>query len=259
MDAFFRWGHILAGIIWIGHLYFFNWVNASFVATLDGDTKPKVVPELMPRALYWFRWGAAWTWITGVLLLGLVFYHGKIVLADPAAGYSSGTWIMLGVLLISPFIYNPIADSGIAKNGKAMFLTGVVLVTVLLGLFLCVGGHGYRSAVIHVGATLGTLMAYNVWFKIWPAQQKIISSIKAGEAPDGALAALAGLRSKHNTYMSIPLIWTMINSHTVGFSTWPGSYQCGGIDIPLSLPLAVIIGWAFCAWCYKKGAAVKGF
>src|SRR2546422_2672946 len=61
LQALLRWIHIVAGIIWIGLLYFFNFVNAAFAATMDGPTKQKVVPELMPRALYWFRWGAAWT------------------------------------------------------------------------------------------------------------------------------------------------------------------------------------------------------
>ena len=81
LEAIFRWMHVFAGIIWIGHLYFFNWVNGPLQAKLDGPTKKIVVPELMPRALYWFRWGAAYTWITGVLLLGLVYYHGQQALA----------------------------------------------------------------------------------------------------------------------------------------------------------------------------------
>ena len=80
LEAIFRWMHIFAGIIWIGHLYFFNWVNGPLQAKLDGPTKKIVVPELMPRALYWFRWGAAYTWITGLLLLMLVYYHGQQVL-----------------------------------------------------------------------------------------------------------------------------------------------------------------------------------
>ena len=74
LEAIFRWMHVFVGIIWIGLLYFFNWVNGPFAAKLDGATKKTVVPELMPRALFWFRWGAAWTWITGVLLLALVYY-----------------------------------------------------------------------------------------------------------------------------------------------------------------------------------------
>src|SRR3989442_12052301 len=79
LDALFRWIHIVAGIIWIGLLYFFNFVNGPFAATMDGPTKQKVVPELMPRALFWFRWGAAWTWVTGVLLLLIVFWHGGLM------------------------------------------------------------------------------------------------------------------------------------------------------------------------------------
>jgi len=76
-EAIFRWLHIVAGIVWIGHLYFFNFVNGPLQAKLDGPTKKSVNPELMPRALFWFRWGAAWTWITGVLLLAIVFYMGE--------------------------------------------------------------------------------------------------------------------------------------------------------------------------------------
>ena len=72
LEAIFRWLHILAGITWIGLLYFFNWVNGPFQGKIDGPTKKIVNPELMPRALYWFRWGAAYTWFTGVLLLALV-------------------------------------------------------------------------------------------------------------------------------------------------------------------------------------------
>src|SRR4051812_21218009 len=76
-EGLIRWIHVLSGIAWIGHLWFFNWVNAHFVATLDADTKKKVIPELAPRALFWFRWGAAFTWVTGFLLAGLVFYMGS--------------------------------------------------------------------------------------------------------------------------------------------------------------------------------------
>ena len=71
----FKWLHVIAGIIWIGLLYFFNWINGHFAATLDGDTKKKVVPELLPRALHCFRWGAAWTLVAGLVLLLVVFYN----------------------------------------------------------------------------------------------------------------------------------------------------------------------------------------
>ena len=78
IQPIFKWLHIIAGVMWIGLLYFFNFINGHFAATMDGDTKKKVVPELMPRALYWCRWGAAWTWATGLILLLVVYYHGGL-------------------------------------------------------------------------------------------------------------------------------------------------------------------------------------
>src|SRR3989449_5052019 len=109
LQVFFRWGHVVAGIIWIGHLYFFNWVNGPLQGKLDGATKKLVNPELMPRALFWFRWGAAWTWITGILLGGLVYYQGRIVFEDPNVG-NAGLWfaIVLIVLAVGFVIYNAI-------------------------------------------------------------------------------------------------------------------------------------------------------
>ena len=100
LEAIFRWMHVLAGIIWIGHLYFFNWVNGPLQAKLDGPTKKAVNPELMPRALYWFRWGAAYTWFTGVLLLMLVYYHGQQLLAS-GADWSAGAIVMIVVTFLS--------------------------------------------------------------------------------------------------------------------------------------------------------------
>ena len=78
----FKWLHIIAGITWIGLLYFFNFINGHVAATMDGDTKKKVIPELMPRTLYWFRWGAAWTWITGVVLLYVIYWAGSLSMGE---------------------------------------------------------------------------------------------------------------------------------------------------------------------------------
>jgi uncharacterized membrane protein len=94
----------------------------------------------------------------------------------------------------------------------------------------------------------GTIMAANVWMRIWPAQKKIITATKNGEKPDPAVAAMAGLRSKHNTYMSVPLVFTMLAQH----ATWAASYEW-------ALPAVVLVGWGFTYWMYKKAATVKGF
>src|SRR5919108_4105381 len=101
LEAIFRWLHVFAGIMWIGHLYFFNWVNGPLQTKLDGPTKKVVNPELLPRALYWFRWGAAYTWITGFLLLLIVYYQGQAVLDKPENGRSAGTGIMIAVTFLA--------------------------------------------------------------------------------------------------------------------------------------------------------------
>ena len=99
IQLFLRWAHVVAGIIWIGHLYFFNWVNAPFQAKLDGPTKKIVNPELQPRALFWFRWGAAWTWITGILLAGLIYYHGRQAFEGDYQ-QTQNPWLWLAIVLV---------------------------------------------------------------------------------------------------------------------------------------------------------------
>lgn len=248
LQAIFRWIHIIAGIVWIGLLYFFNWVNSAFVPTLDGETKKKVVPELMPRALFWFRWGAAWTWFTGVVLLAVVFYHGRIVLADGGSGWGLGATAMLLVTFLGVFLYDLLYKSPLGKNPKVAGTIGYLLICSVICLMIDGGGFGYRGTVIHTGVLFGTIMAFNVWFRIWPAQQKIITAVKNGEAPDPNAAALAGLRSRHNTYLSVPLLWAMVNAHT--------TFAAGS---RIYLMIAILLGWHIVWQLYKKAGKVKGF
>jgi uncharacterized membrane protein len=120
---------------------------------------------------------------------------------------------------------------------------------VIVYLMIQAGGYSYRAYVIHTGAMLGTIMAANVWMRIWPAQKKIITAVKEGTAPDPAVVALAGARSKHNTFLSVPLVWTMINAHT----TVPAA------DSWLYLLASILVGWLTVTLVYKKAAALKGF
>lgn len=259
MDALsvvFRWMHILAGVIWIGMLYFFNWVNGPFVATLDGDAKKKVVPELMPRALYWFRWGAAWTWITGVVLLLLVFYHGRKMF-DGDGKWTTASMVMVAVTFLAVFVYDALHKSALGKDPKTFGIVAFLLSAVVIYLMATWGGFSYRAFNIHLGTMFGTMMAFNVWFRIWPAQQKIITAIKEGNAPDKALVGLAGSRSKHNTYMSVPLFWVMINEHTVAFSG--GNFGIAGEYSFVVLLAVIALGWHIVWHCYKKAPKVKGF
>jgi len=246
LQGIFRWVHVVAGITWIGLLYFFNFVNSAFAPTMDGETKKKVVPELMPRALYWFRWGAAYTWITGVLLVLLVFYHGDIMFDDLGASWTPVAIGMVAVSFVGVFVYDLLAKT-VMKPINVAFWGGLALTAVVLFLYQF-AGFGFRAMAIHLGALFGTNMAFNVWFRIWPAQQRIITATKNGEAPNGDDVALAGLRSRHNTYMSVPLVFLMLNAHM----TWlPGG--------PMGLVVIVFLGWAATYWLYGKAAQVKGF
>jgi uncharacterized membrane protein len=256
LSVLFRWIHILAGIVWIGMLYFFNFVNGPFQGTQDGETKKKVNPELLPRALWWFRWGAAWTWVTGVLLLALVFYHGKLVFPE-GADWTPAGGILVAVTFLAPFLYDALAKSGLGKDPKVFGSVGFVLATAVIYAMSAWGNFTYRAANIHLAALFGTIMAFNVWFRIWPAQQKIITAVKAGTPPDAALVALAGGRSRHNTYLSAPLVWGMINSHTSSFSG--GNYGLTAATSFLVYPVVILIGWHVVWHLYKRAPKVKGF
>lgn len=94
-----RWIHIIAGITWIGLLYFFNFVNVPLQAKLEKEVKPKVNPELLPRALWWFRWGAMTTFVIGLVLLLLKYGHGNLWLDTEGKLSDRAIWILLGALL----------------------------------------------------------------------------------------------------------------------------------------------------------------
>src|SRR5262249_41150907 len=107
---------------------------------------------------------------------------------------------------------------------------------------------GYRGTVIHTGAMLGTIMAFNVWFRIWPAQQKIITAVKDGTAPDPALVASAGLRLGRDAYVSARVLWGVVNAHT----TWASSWW-------FVMPLFVLFAWWIAGMMYRRAPKVKGF
>jgi uncharacterized membrane protein len=260
LQLFFRWAHVVVGIIWIGHLYFFNWVNGPFQAKIDGPTKKLVNPELMPRALFWFRWGAAWTWITGILLVGLIYYQTRTVLFE----VDGNPWLWLFIVLVmwalGFVIYNAIMKSLANKTvGAAICL---VLYAIVYGILECpkLGHFSGRALYIHAGATFGTIMALNVWMVIWPLQKKIITALKAGTplAADSPEVKTAGLRSRHNTYMSIPLVFFMISNH------YPQMYGytpfLGPIPYRDFCALGVIVvGFVFARLMYGKAGKVPGF
>src|SRR5262245_49780472 len=160
----FRWIHVVAGVAWIGHLYFFNWVNGPFQKAIDGESKKKVNPQLLPRALYWFRWGAAYTWLTGILLIGMVYYMGSML---PSEGKGMTIARSAFLILIMPFVYDQLWLK-VFKGKEALGVAVSSAITVFLIWYMSTFMPP-RAMYIHLGAMFGTAMAMNVWMRIWPA------------------------------------------------------------------------------------------
>ena len=208
-----RWGHFLAGITWIGLLYFFNLVNVDFMKSLDAPTKSKVVPQLMPRALWWFRWGAVATVLTGLL------YYLIILAAEPGFGASFLTWLALVVIAYAILYACLQQTAGPLSKGPALAWAVAAITLAFIALLLRFNGHATtstRSISIGIGGGIGMFMLLNVWGIIWPAQKRIIQWTK--DAADKGtptppempkLARKAFLASRTNAWLSLPLLFFM--------------------------------------------------
>jgi uncharacterized membrane protein len=208
-----RWGHLLAGITWIGLLYFFNLVNVNFMKELDAASKGKVVPNLMPKALWWFRWGAVYTFLFGFLyymiLLGTEKISGKIVVFLVAWTVA---WLIVAALLRMSVAGGPL------KDGRALAVVIAILVLIVAWgavVYMRQGGSN-RTIAIAIGGGIGYVMFMNVWMIIWPLQQKIIAATRA-TAETGAAAPAdmprwarrAFLASRTNAWLSVPMLFFM--------------------------------------------------
>ena len=221
-----RWLHFLGGITWIGMLYFFNLVNVQFQKEIDGPTKLKVNPPLLSRSLFWFRWGAVVTWVTGFLYYFLIANTekpGHKVLAIFLVGWAVA-------FVIVAMLFRMSVAGGALKDGRVLGVVIAVIVTVISWVLTYYGrewGSSSRTLSILIGGGLGTIMFLNVWMIIWPLQKKIIAAVRATAAtgaPAPAEQALwarrAFLASRTNTWLSVPMLFFMgAASHFPIFST----------------------------------------
>ncbi|MDT5267948.1 MAG: hypothetical protein QOH49_134 [Acidobacteriota bacterium] len=221
-----RWSHFVGGITWIGMLYFFNLVNVNFMKSLDGPTKKIVVPNLMPKALWYFRWGAVVTVIAGLGYYAMYILRGDVINAnsdgaDANTGLILIVWLILAGVAWAVFAF--VLLPNLNKDGKILAAATAALVIALavaLIWFLdsqLTGRHDHwasnKTLSIGIGGALGLIMLLNVWGIIWPAQKRIIAATVAGTAPDAALARRAFLASRANAWLSLPMLWFMGTSH----------------------------------------------
>ncbi len=229
-----RWAHIITGIAWIGSSFYFMWLDAHLEKPaepregVEGEIwmvhsggfyqihKIDVAPKKMPKTLHWFIWEATFTWITGALLLALVYYLGaRVFMIDPEiAEIAPGVAVAIGIgaIAVAWFAYDALWASPLAKNqqGLANILSLLALAGFAFGFSQFFSG---RAAFIHTGALMGTIMAANVWRRIIPSQQGLVAAAKAGTTPDAQLGIRAKQRSVHNNYLTLPVIFTMISAH----------------------------------------------
>ena len=236
---------MFAGIMWIGQTYFFTWLDRALHE--EGNVwmvhsggfyvvEKKGAGVLLPQKLHWFKWEAATTWISGFLLLGLVYYHGGVMIDEAAwhttpwaaAGASIGLlvlgWVVYDFLWISPLQRHEVA------GGVVSFLLLVAAIFGATHLFSA------RAAYMQIGAMLGTFMAANVWVRILPAQRRLIAAAQEGKQPDLRLAEIAKQRSKQNTFMVVPVVFIMISNH-FPVATYGNRYNW------VILAALVLVGW----------------
>ena len=153
---FFRWLHVVSGVMWIGLLWYFNFVQIPNMPNIPDEQKPAIGKVIAPAALWWFRWGAMATIITGLIV---AYLNGYIVQA---------------------------LSFGLAEGSSV----------------------GHR--MIGIGMWLGIIMWFNVWFVIWPNQQKALGLVDADDAAKAAAARTAMLFSRTNTLLSVPMLFAMV-------------------------------------------------
>ncbi len=249
-----RWMHIVAGISWIGSSFYFMWLDSHLEPA--NKATPNVAGHLwmvhsggfyrvekrylaageVPSNLHWFKWEAAFTWLTGLCLLVVVYYLGGIMVDASTSSLSEGSAAGIGVLLlvVSWLVYDQLWVLLGNQPKIATALSCALLMGLNYGLTQIFTG---RAAYLHVGAVLGTLMVANVWMRILPAQRQMIAATQKGETRDMTLAHRAKARSVHNNYVTLPVIFIMISNHFP--STYGHEYNWAVLTVLMACGAAI--------------------
>ncbi|HKX56798.1 MAG TPA: urate hydroxylase PuuD, partial [Xanthomonadales bacterium] len=233
LSLLLRWSHFIVGIAWIGASFYFNWLENQLERRfgpddrLAGDLwavhgggfyylqKFRLAPETLPQRLHWFKFEAYFTWLTGLALLATVYYWSpSLFLLKPGVasiGPALAIGIGLGSLFLSWIVYNALCNSPLKQRPIILSLI-ILLYFTLLAVLLYEVFNG-RAAYIHVGAAIGSVMVANVAHVIIPAQKELVAALTEKRQPDATRASNALLRSRHNNYLTLPVLFIMISSH----------------------------------------------
>lgn len=264
LNLLVRWFHFVAGISWIGASFYFIWLDDSLdPPAKPGDGARGILGELwsvhgggfyhnqkyltgpkdepLPQKLHWFKWEAYSTWLSGIAMLALVYYaNATTFLIDPSVlklTPAQAILISLGTLVAGWIVYDGLCR---VLESRPLLLGALVFVLLAAAAFGLQHVFSGRAAYIHVGAIIGTIMAANVFFVIIPGQRKMLAQIRAGQTPDPRPGRLGKIRSVHNTYLTLPVLFTMISNH------YPMTYANG-------------YGWLVLVLLGAAGVAVRYF
>jgi uncharacterized membrane protein len=228
-----RWLHVITAMAWIGASFFFIALDlglkkaAHAPVGVSGEEwqvhgggfyhiqKYMVAPEHMPEHLIWHKWQSYITWVSGAALLMIVYWvGGELFLLDPTKAdlalwqgiAISGLSLTIGWLLYDYLCKSPLGE----QPTVLMVLLFVILVVMAWGYDQVFTG---RAALLHLGAFTATIMTANVFFIIMPNQRIVVADLKAGRTPDPKYGKIAKLRSTHNNYLTLPVIFLMLSNH----------------------------------------------
>ncbi len=233
MEFAVRWIHVITGIAWIGSSFYFIALDLGLRHSSDLPKGVKgeewqvhgggfynirkflVAPPNLPEKLVWFKWESYSTWLSGFVLLAIIYYGGaELMLIDTAVLDISpmlAIFISIGSLLIGWILYNWLCKLNVGKDDTRLML---MLFVMLVGFswFYCSVFSG-RAAFLHIGALTATIMSANVFFLIIPNQKIVVADLIAKKIPDPAYGIIAKQRSTHNNYLTLPVIFMMISNH----------------------------------------------
>src|SRR3954470_16498073 len=246
-----RWTHVFSAILWVGSTYYFTWLDGQM---RKGGDRPvwmvhsggfyTVVKQktlgVPPGEVHWCRYEALATFVSGFVLLNLVYYHGGLMVdpIDPAVSPLAAGGIGFATLIVGWTIYDLLARTALVDNEPAFATVGFLLIVgtaYALSMVLAT-----RAVYIHIGALFGTIMASNVWMRILPPQRRMIAAAAKGEIFDTSLAAGAKRRSKHNTFLVVPATVLMISNH------FPTATYGNHYAVPI-LGALILVGWGAAA------------
>ncbi|HXQ81586.1 MAG TPA: urate hydroxylase PuuD [Opitutaceae bacterium] len=232
-----RWLHVIAGIAWVGSSFYFVWLDDSLDPPppdseearkgVSGELwavhgggfynpqKYAVAPARLPEKLHWFKWEAYTAWLSGTALLVIVYWtRAQAMMVDPAvASLTSAQAVGVGIasMIGSWIVYDLLCRSPLGRHDGAIAVIVFALLTLLAWeLSRTLGG---RAAYIHVGSSIGTIMAANVFFVIIPGQKRMVAAMRSGLKPNPADGARGKQRSVHNNYFTLPVVFIMISNH----------------------------------------------